>query len=193
VMAHVETAADFHNALVAGVDEIGHMPGFRGDETVHLSRPERYVISDSDAALAARRNTIVVTTLSGGATSYPLTGPDSAIRREFDELNVRNLTTLKRHRVRLAIGTDTYRTTSVPEALYLSKLGVFSNLELLTIWANATPKAIFPARKIGELKPGYEATFLSLAGNPLVDFNNVTRILLRVKQGRLLAVERPPS
>jgi hypothetical protein len=25
---HIETAADFHHAIVAGVDEIAHMPGF---------------------------------------------------------------------------------------------------------------------------------------------------------------------
>src|SRR5207249_5838999 len=29
VSTHIENAADFHNALVAGVDEINHMPGFR--------------------------------------------------------------------------------------------------------------------------------------------------------------------
>src|SRR5918998_1074380 len=32
VSTHVETATDFHNALVAGVDEINHMPGFRPEK-----------------------------------------------------------------------------------------------------------------------------------------------------------------
>jgi imidazolonepropionase-like amidohydrolase len=186
VMAHVETSADFHNALVGGVDEIGHIPGFRGDETGRLSHAERYIIADSDAALAAKQSTIVVTTLETVADSYSPTGPDSALRRQFDAQNVRNLETLKRYGVRLAIGSDNYRATSVPEALYLSKLGVFSNAELLRVWAEATPRAIFPGRKIGRLQPGYEASFLSLAGNPLADFSNVTRIEMRVKQGKIL-------
>ena len=34
VSTHVETATDFHNALVAGVDEINHMPGFRPEKKV---------------------------------------------------------------------------------------------------------------------------------------------------------------
>ncbi|HEX6574051.1 MAG TPA: hypothetical protein VF042_03695, partial [Gemmatimonadaceae bacterium] len=36
VMAHVESAADFHNALASGVDIIGHTPGFRGNEQTQL-------------------------------------------------------------------------------------------------------------------------------------------------------------
>ena len=54
------------------------------------------------------------------------------------------------------------------------------------MWCAATPRAIFPARSIGALRPGYEASFLVLAGNPLIDFTNTQRILLRVKQGHVL-------
>jgi imidazolonepropionase-like amidohydrolase len=190
VMAHIETASDFHNALIGGVDEIGHMPGFRGDESGRLSHVDRYVIADSDADLAARRGTIVVTTLESGASAYAPNGPDSVLRRQFDELHIANLRTLRRHNVPLAIGSDNYRATSVPEAMYLHRLGVFSNAELLRLWGEATPQAIFPTRKIGRLEPGYEATFLSLAGDPLSDIQNVTRIELRVKQGTILESPR---
>jgi hypothetical protein len=58
---HIETAADFHHALVAGVDEIAHMPGFRGDAAVRLPDPAIFEISDADARLAARLGTVVVT------------------------------------------------------------------------------------------------------------------------------------
>lgn len=54
------------------------------------------------------------------------------------------------------------------------------------MWAGATPRAIFPGRIIGALRPGYEASFLVLAGDPLTDFGNTTHILLRVKQGHVL-------
>jgi len=49
-----------------------------------------------------------------------------------------------------------------------------------------TPKTIFPDRKIGELRPGFEVSFLVLAGNPLEDPENLHRIAMRVKQGRVL-------
>jgi len=185
VMAHVETAADLHNALVAGVDEIGHIPGFRGDEDGRLKSASPYLIADSDAALAARRRVPVITTL-GSAAQYVVDGPDSVLRRQFDSLNARNLRTLKRWKVWLAVGSDAYRTTSVPEAMYLHSLGVFSNAELLEMWTTATPKAILPSRRIGELRPGYEASLLVLAGNPRDDFTNTTRILLRIKEGHVL-------
>ena len=61
--------------------------------------------------------------------------------------------------------------------------------ELLRIWTETTARTIFPARQLGRLQPGYEASFLSLAGNPLVDFLNVQQIQLRVKQGELLGVK----
>lgn len=54
VSTHIETAADFHHALVAGVDEIAHMPGFRGDPAVRLPDPAIFEISDADALRAAR-------------------------------------------------------------------------------------------------------------------------------------------
>jgi imidazolonepropionase-like amidohydrolase len=88
--------------------------------------------------------------------------------------------------VRLAIGTDNPDDTSVQEAIYVRELGVLDNLAVLKIWVETTPAAIFPDRRIGQLREGFEASFLALSGNPLTDFRNVQRILLRVKQGRTL-------
>ena len=187
VMTHIETAADFHNALAAGVDEIGHMPGFRGNEKMKLPNLTPYLIPDADADLAARRGTYTVTTLGGAQTISP-TGPDSIFRRRLDSLATMNLATLKKHRARIAIGSDSYRNTSVPEALYLSSLGVFSNAELLSLWCEQTARAIFPNRRIGRLAPGYEASLLVLDADPLADFNNVKRIRLRMKQGELIQI-----
>src|SRR5205085_1656478 len=65
VSTHIETAADFHNALMAGVDEINHMPGFRGNEKLAIPDPALFEITEADAREAARRGTFVVTTLGG--------------------------------------------------------------------------------------------------------------------------------
>jgi len=185
VMCHIESAADFHNAVAARVDEIGHMPGFRGDEQGRLPSADRYIIADADAAAAARGDIAVVTTLQAGSAGAAARG-DTLERARFDSLNSVNLRTLMRHHVRLAIGSDNYRTTSAPEANYLQQLGILSNLDVLRVWSETTPRVIFPMRRIGRLADGYEASFLVLPGNPIADFSNTGRIVMRVKQGVIL-------
>jgi imidazolonepropionase-like amidohydrolase len=186
VSAHVETASDFHNALVGGVDEINHTPGFRGDEHARIPDARMFIIDPADARLAAQRHVVVVTTL-GGATYYDAHGADSLERRRFDSLHVRNLNTLRAARVQLALGSDTYRDDSVGEARYLATLGVFDNLSLVRLWSEATPRAIFPSRRVGCLEDGCEASLLALGGDPSLDFNKVFDIRLRVKDGVLLS------
>ena len=58
-----------------------------------------------------------------------------------------------------------------------------SNLELLQAWCIATPRAIFPHRKIGRLANGFEGSFLVLGADPLADFAHSRDIMMRVKQG----------
>ena len=186
VSTHVETAADFRAALDARADEINHFPGFRGDEQEQIPADTRvYEVTDADAARAARQGTVVVTTLGGFAALDP-TGADSIRRRRADALATRNLRTLVRHGVRLALGSDSYGDTSVGEALYLNGLGIFSNAALLRLWTEATPRAIFPNRRVGVFADRAEASFLALADDPLADFGNTRHIVLRVKQGQVL-------
>jgi imidazolonepropionase-like amidohydrolase len=68
----------------------------------------------------------------------------------------------------------------------LDQLQVFSKGELLRMWCDTTARAIFPGRKIGALRDGYEASFLVLNGNPLNDFNAVRNIERRFKQGEFI-------
>lgn len=96
-----------------------------------------------------------------------------------------NLILLQRWGARIVIGSD-HADTSVAEALHLRELGVFDNLTLLKLWCEHTPKAIFPDRRIGRFEEGFEASFLVLAGNPIEQFDHVTKIVLRVKQGYIL-------
>ena len=173
VSTHVATAADFHNAIAAGVDEIAHLPS-----------AGRVPISLADAALAAKHHTIVYTTY--------LNAVPSLIRLQvIKESDVRaneaeNLRRLVQNGVVLAVGSDEVNDTSIKEIEYLHGLGVFDNLTLLKMWCEVTPRGIFPKRKIGALQEGYEASFLALQGNPLLDFENVRRIKIRFKQGFLL-------
>ncbi|MFL5483581.1 MAG: amidohydrolase family protein [Gemmatimonadaceae bacterium] len=187
VMTHIETAADFRNAVIAGVDQIGHTPGFRGNAKTQLPDFAPFLMTDADAELAAKRGVFVITTLSG-----PDGLPDTGLLARFIKLDSLNLAMMKKHHVKVIVGSDSYRTTSVPEAMWLSKLGVLTNAELLRAWTDETAHAIFPQRKIGKLARGYEASLLVLAGDPIADFSNVRRIVLRMKQGQLIQVAATP-
>jgi hypothetical protein len=186
VIAHIESAADFRAAVDAGVDLIAHMPGFRGNEATLLPDPAWYEISAGDARLAAGKGIVVISTLAGLA-EYAVEGGDGALRSAADRLNEANLATLLDAGVDVAIGSDMYDDTSVREALYLATLDAFGTSALLRSWSEITPRAIFPDRDIGRFEPGYEASFLVLDGNPLEDFQNVTRIRMGVKQGHRVA------
>lgn len=188
VSTHVETAADFHNAVVAGVDEINHLPGFRPDRNdfANYSNLARYEISDTDAKLAAKKGIVVVTTIGEAVEQTFNEKHNQRDRSAVRAMLVQNLNLLRKHHVPIAIGSDSFRQTALPEALSLAKLQSIDNLTLLKMWCETTAATIFPKRKIGHLQDGYDANFLVLAANPLVDFANVKTIELRIKQGEPL-------
>ena len=195
--AHIESATDFHNAVVAGVDMVMHLPCFPDPldrQAAYADKADweqRYTISDADIKLAAERRVIVVTTAAAcSAENFEKPNTLASMNedeRRFRKITIRNLQHLKKAGVRLAIGTDTTPGAGVlAEVGFLRETDVFSDLELLEMWSEVTPKAIFPRRKIGALKEGYEANFLVLEGNPIEDFSEVTRIRMRVKQGEVV-------
>jgi hypothetical protein len=169
VSAHVYTAPDFRNALHGGVQQIAHLPGGRGPDSL-------FVITDADAAAAARAGVTVITTVTQHRDSA-LT--ERLLRTQY----ARNLNVLRKHRVPLLIGSDLFPGTAVTEINALAGSGLFSNLELLRMWSMATPRAIFPGRRIGALQAGYEASFLVLRADPLQNIRATQNIALRVKQG----------
>jgi cytosine/adenosine deaminase-related metal-dependent hydrolase len=177
VSVHVETATDFRHATVAGADEIAHLPGY---EIPRGAATARYELSEADADLAARSGVVVVTT-TGVSAGFHRGDAEQLERVRANQ--ARNLRLLMRHGVRLAVGSDVWGDTSAGEVRSLIGLGVFSPLELLKLWCESTPQAIFPGRRIGRLAEGYEASFLVLDANPVVDFASVGRIVGRFKRG----------
>lgn len=178
VSSHIMSAADFAVAVRAGVDEINHLPGF------HLSPGTSeidYLITPDVAKLAAKQGVVVVTT----ASLAGLYAKGDELKR-VQAAQRKNLKLLKESGVRLAVGSDNYMSTSLEEAIYLKSLDVFDNAELLTMWTGTSAETIFPHRKIGYLREGYEASFIVLRGDPLADFANVREIHLRYKNGVLV-------
>ncbi len=184
VSAHVDTLTDFRVALKAGVDEMAHLIGYYiGDK----DNPSRYVLTESDVKELVRRQvTIVPAPVASGWFDPNSADYNQNVQARTDKVRLQNLRLLKKLRAKLAFGSDRYGSTPVNDVFYLQQLGVFSNLELLKIWVEDTPQTIFPKRKIGYLKNGYEASFIVLAGNPTKDFAQLKNIKLRFKQGVLL-------
>lgn len=204
VAAHIRTAADFHAALVAGVDIMAHLPGFEIGPTSRkqlsnerllgeLDDPDRFTISAKDAKLAGERGVVVVTTIGTlAARTLPVNSPlkqRTWVAKSIDvhrNVHQRNLSILKHHGVKIAIGSDRGEGSVIDDMFYLESLEVFTLSELLTIFVETTPQMIFPERKIGLLRDGYEASFLVLEGNPLEALENIRRVKLRYKQGEML-------
>lgn len=189
VAAHVETAADFRVAARAGVDFVAHLPGF---EPKPGEAAERYELTDTDAALAARNGTAVVPTawLARRLAAPQPWAPagsvgDTAQLARAQRIQRHSLERLMRHGVRIAIGSDLFE-DAASEVGYLDSLDVFDNRSLLVMWSGVTPLLAFPTRKIGTLATGYEASFLALACNPIDTLSCTARIRLRFKQGVLL-------
>lgn len=181
VSAHVDTVTDYRIALNAGVDEMAHLPGYYINANDDL---QQYQLTETDAKETAKRGVWV----DIAPVAYEQFDPQNKsyteqIQKRTDAVRVQNLKILKRYKVKIAFGSDRYGSTPVNDVLYIQKLGVFTNLEMLKIWCEDTPESIFPNRKIRFLKEGYEASFLVLGSNPLKNFTEIKNIRLRFKQG----------
>ncbi|MGI9103685.1 MAG: amidohydrolase family protein [Terriglobales bacterium] len=178
VIAHIENAADFHNALVAGVDIIGHTP-----YGLHNAPLEGFRIPDADLELAARRGTVVTTTMTLGTHEKRVA--------ELKSLQKDLLQRMLRHHVRIAIGTDSLAGKTLDELQYIHDLGAIPDRGLLRL-AFGTARIILPDRRVGELKEGSEASFLVLDADPLQNIAALRSITMRFKDGRELEVPLEP-
>jgi hypothetical protein len=181
VAAHVDTVTDAAIAIDGNVDELGHLPGyFMAAE----NDPARFRLPDA-LVLSAKRHHIRVQATAGIYVDEHTDTADLAARRA---LQIDNLGRLKHSGVPVLIGSDHYGQDPVHEMDYLQSLGVWSNLEMLRMACVTTPQAIFPNRKIGQLRPAYEASFLVLIGNPMKEWKQVHSIVGRWKQGEPVPV-----
>jgi imidazolonepropionase-like amidohydrolase len=182
VFAHIDTAHDFHVAVDAGVDVIAHLGGF--NTPTH--------IDPADARRAAERGVEVITTAAVLERRRERVGPEAYAA--LQSAQIENLRLLREAGVTLVVGSDEPRSTSNFEIAHLRNLNVFSNAELLRMWSTDCAAALLPDRRLGRLRPGFEANFLVLGADPLANFDATQNIRLRVKEGRVLnAMPSPPQ
>jgi hypothetical protein len=196
VSAHVESAYDFDVAVKARVDMIAHMPGFWPDPP-RIARKGIgiYEISEEAARRAGRQHVVVVTTIGESLRSIldpagkaAKDHPDLvALRDSVLDVYRHNLDVLARNGVRIAIGSDQFRGTSLLEATTIDKAGLMTAPALLRAFTTDAAAAIFPKRAPFGLAEGAPADFLVFGENPLADFTAVERPRRRVKAGVELA------
>jgi hypothetical protein len=185
LIAHVETVSDFEIALKHKIKYFAHMPGYGGG--IGDKELEELEIPDSLLQKAGKNNIIITPTVSFAKyyahtwDGYKMSLDTSLLKKKYEFLR-KQLIRFKEANITITLGADQGFSTLSEEINDIKLINAFSNLELLNILTQ-TPKTIFPNRKIGELKNGYEATFLVLNDNPLANMNNIEDIVLRVKNG----------
>lgn len=185
LIAHVETIKDFELALNLGIRNFAHMPGYGGG--IGDQELEQLEIPDSLLQFASEKNISITPTVSF-AKYYANKWDGSKMSLDTTLLNKKYDFIRKQLRrfidanIIITLGADQNNTTLTEEIDDLLQIEAFSNLEFLNILVNTT-KIIFPNRKIGEIRDGYEASFLVLKNNPLDDVSNIKNIELRVKNG----------
>ncbi|MDB5471764.1 MAG: hypothetical protein JWR84_3324 [Caulobacter sp.] len=181
VSVHIETAADFRLAMLSGVDEINHLPGYMW-ETGETAAA--YSLTATDAREAARRGVVVVTTTvitENLNMARARKGPIKAVQTA-------NLRLLRAAGVKLAIGSDNYMQTSRSEIDNLAAMHVFDTPTLLRLWIETPKVSIFPGRRLSCLTVGCEADFLALAADPSKDIAATRAITAAWKDGRPLTL-----
>ncbi len=188
--AHIETASDFEFAVEIGVDFISHIPGyaFRGNQ----EERGRFSPTQKSLELAKKRGISIITTmgLAPGYNSEYVDGKKVVNKERFTntlDFQRQLLQKLKNNDLQLLIGSDKYGETLLHEILYLSKHNLLTPREILSTVTSHNAKAIFPGRKIGEIREGYEADFLVLSGNPLVDIENLKNVENVFKSGKIVS------
>ena len=190
VAAHIETFDDLKIGLRIGVDIFAHLPHY--NYFFSRSEPAQPTFTDQELKTIRRRNIVLIPTLSlnedfaivRDASNNYQGWFDSARFNEVVEFQKKTIRTLRNAGFVFAIGSD--RDSLTPELNYWVKNNVFDAAFTLNAATVTTPQMMYPKRKIGFLKKGYEASFLVLEGNPSADFEQIKHIKMRFKQGCLL-------
>lgn len=190
VYAHIETANDFRLGLKIGVDGFAHAPHYSWNGKIEDQPKDD--LTPSDLRLAARKKVVVIPTAQLGklqATNYAADGKETLDAERFRRIVERqkqSFDLMRRNGVIIALGSDYFGRTLSGELWYLHDNRIFDDETLLRMAVETTPRTIFPNRKVGRLREGYEASFLVLNGNPVENFERVRDIRLRFKQGFLI-------
>lgn len=175
VWARIETADDVRIGLKIGVDGFLNLPGHNWDGTGNAARFE---ISNDDLKKLVKKRTPIATLLSHAQSTVS--------RPAVKEFQSKMLSRLLESGANLVIASDDPQRTIRGEINYLNSLAKQNGAYLIRALCENTPAAIFPGRKIGKIKEGYEASFLVLNDDPFANVLKIRASAFKVKNGVVL-------
>ncbi|MBC7850854.1 MAG: amidohydrolase family protein [Chitinophagaceae bacterium] len=188
VIAHVETAEDARICATIGVDGLAHLPGYYWDGTEQ--KRKKYCMTRRDVKLFKQSGLSIIPTVNINGTTKFDTAGKPVVHADRYKLKIKYqkkmLRLLLKKNVPIALGGDYFGKTVTPELDSLLIHHFLSNKQLLDLYCRATPQSIFPGRKIGKIEEGYEASFLVLESNPIVNFAATRKIVSRFRKGKFL-------
>ncbi len=192
VFAHVETADDARLCAKIGVDALAHLPGYGWNGLGETKK--KICMTLNDAKLFKRAGMAVIPTINIDHTAeYDVTGKATLYPERYAALlqyKKMALTSLYKAKVPIGMGADYYGKTVTLEADSLIANKTFTNAELIDIYCRQTAQLIFPKRKIGEIKENFEASFLALKENPVLNIATLKAgIVKRIRQGKSILVK----
>jgi imidazolonepropionase-like amidohydrolase len=190
VAAHIETFDDLRIGIKIGVDIFAHMPHY--NYFFAKSEPAQPVFTHQELKAILKRRIVLIPTLSLNEEHAIVRDASNNYQGRFDEVRFNQVVEFQKKTIRtlqnagfvFATGSD--RDSVIPELIYWVKNKIFDSSFTLNAATAVTPQVMYPGRKVGSLKEGYEASFLVLGGNPLQDFEQIKNIRMRVKQGHIL-------
>lgn len=161
------------------------MPGYGGG--YGKTNFDSFIIPDSILSKASKKNVLITPTVSfakyyAQAWNGKEMAVDTILLKEKQDFLRNELKRFQKAGIQLAFGADQKGSTLMEEINDIIALDAFENNNILSIITGSS-KHIFPDRKIGEIREGYEASFLVLNNNPLEDIDNIKSINMRVKNG----------
>ncbi len=194
VYAHVETMFDFRLALKIGVNGFAHLPNYGWNGKVETKPKDDLTLAD--IKLAVEKGVFVTPTAQIGKSEasdfdekFTATLNPERFARVLERQKLLYNLMLK-NGVNIILGSDFFGKTLGVELWYLHDNKIFDNLALLKIGVEDTPEAIFPGRRIGRFAEGYEASFITVAENPITNFATIKNIKLRFKQGSFIELRK---
>ncbi|RUO63158.1 amidohydrolase family protein [Pseudidiomarina insulisalsae] len=179
VVVHTESAADFALAVTAGVDWIGHLPGYHWHEG--KSAVDYRLTAEVIDAAAAQKTKVILT----ASVVELFKSMSEEQKARVQQLQHENIAALRNAGVTLLSGSDLFMGSVVDELIYLQQFD-FTAAELLEMATYTTPRVLLPQRDIGRLQEGFEASFLAFEHNPLRDLTELKQPTRVVRQGALM-------
>ncbi|MBX9785252.1 MAG: amidohydrolase family protein [Chitinophagaceae bacterium] len=193
VVAHIESLDDLKVGLRCGISIFGHMPHYNVNFSKEL--PADFQFTELEKKIIKKLRPVIIPTLSFNDEFSIVRNEKNNYQGELDTASFNRslrfqktaIKSLHQNGFKFAIGSD--REYFMSELLYWFKNNFFSYEDILTIATKETPKLIFPTRKLGEFKEGFEASFLVLNQDPLKNIQALKSIELLIKQGKLIVAK----